>query len=266
MGYNFKDIKKAYSSLGVKKGQTVLLKTDLRWLGPFEKPGKPEVLKAHFNALADLIDLNEGTLIVPTGSPSLCNTEIPFDPDRTPSEVGILTEFIRTQPGTVRSFHPFISYTAIGKDALKICDGVSRHAYGPETPEARALESDALDLSAGLHPRASASIIHHIEHLMAVPYRYTKEFVHPVVREGKIVTEPFYMYVWYRQCALQRDGNIKIFENFTRAPGRLRQAGLGQGLAYSYSMRDFFKETVSLFKDDIFVWLAAIPSNKPYRQ
>ena len=37
MKYNYYDIKNAYEKIGVSKGMTVALKTDLRFLGPYEK-------------------------------------------------------------------------------------------------------------------------------------------------------------------------------------------------------------------------------------
>jgi aminoglycoside N3'-acetyltransferase len=61
----------------------------------FDQSDERDALKAHFNVLADLLDLNEGTLVVPTGCVSLCNTKNPFDPKKTPSEHGVLTEYIR---------------------------------------------------------------------------------------------------------------------------------------------------------------------------
>ena len=117
MTYSFNDIRTAYKKVGVSKGQVVLVKTDLRPLGPFESSKTTDILRAHFLALADLVDLGVGTIVVATASTSLCNTENSFDPANTPSELGILTEFIRKQEGAVRSKHPFQSYAAIGAQA-----------------------------------------------------------------------------------------------------------------------------------------------------
>ncbi len=264
--YNYTEIVNAYQKIGIRKGSTVSLKTDLRWLGPFNGDDQREILQAHFSALSEIIDLSAGTLVFPTGSPSLCNTDTVFDLAHTPSEVGLLTEFIRKQPGVVRSFHPFISYTAIGKDAEKICQNVSRHAFGPETPHKRLVDHNALEVSIGLHPIYSCTLVHHVELVMGVPYRYVKEFKHPVMRDGKICMEPFYMYVWYRECNVEKDENNKIFKHFKDCGHKIDEAKLGRGKIYAYSLKEFYNSTIQLFKTDIFAWLKSEPEVKPYRE
>ena len=69
----------AYKKLGVSKGMTVSLKTDLRYLGPYDSNSQNDLLAAHFNVLADLVDLSKGTIVVSSASFSLCNIEKIFD-------------------------------------------------------------------------------------------------------------------------------------------------------------------------------------------
>lgn len=264
MDYTKKDIKAAYEQIGIGKKRTVMLRIDLRWLGRFESYKKEDIVCAHFDVLSDLMDFSESTLVVSTASMTLCNTSTPFDPNNIPSEMGVLTEYIRTRKEAVRSFHPFVSYTAIGKDSEKICSDVARHAFGPETPKSRMIESNALCVSVGTHPRFTCTTVHHIEFLMGVPYRYVKEFFHPVVRNGKTVIEPFYLYVWYRDCDLKRNLNVKIFERFLRSGYDINEARLGKGKVYSYSMADFYLSTVKAFKENIYIWLDEPPVTRPY--
>ena len=72
-GGNYEDniysyIKNAYEKIGVSKGMTVSLKTDLRFLGPYDSNSQNDLLAAHFNVLADLVDLSEGTIVVSSAS------------------------------------------------------------------------------------------------------------------------------------------------------------------------------------------------------
>lgn len=265
MKYKHSDIKEAYKKVGVEKGRVVLIKSDLRYLGNYDRPDKMAVLHAHFNSLSDLIDLAEGTLVVPTSSTFLCNTDTPFDPDKTPSERGVLSEYIRKQEGAIRSFHPFMSYTAIGKHASYICHDVSRHAFGPETPKDRMLSLDALNISVGLPPQATCSIVHHVEMAMGVPYRYTKEFLHPVVRNNCIQKELFYLYVWYRDIGIKRNRNKNIFKHFFDSGYKVQETELGRGKIYSYSSGQFYKSTVDFLKHNIYGWLDEPPFKRPYR-
>jgi aminoglycoside 3-N-acetyltransferase len=266
MRYNYNDIKESFKNLGISKGMTISLKSDLQLLGPYDHKNQSESLAAHFNALADLIDLSEGTIVVATSSLSLCNSDTVFDIDHTPSEVGVLTEYVRTWPDTVRSFHPFSSYAAIGKNANYICNNTSRHAYGAATPKERLLELDATYLSLGKPPQEITTFIHHIEMLMGVPYRYVKEFIHPVLRDGNVVEEPFYMHLRYNECNAVRNLGQQIFPYFYKSGYEVKAADLGRGKVYSYSVKEFYSSTVQLMSNDLYAFLESEPIVKPYRK
>lgn len=265
MSYNYNDLVCAYRKLGVKKGSIVLIKTDLRYLGKYDSLDPRDVLKAHFGVLSELIDLKRGTIIVSTASTSFCNTEKIFDVNKTPSEMGVLTEFIRRQPEAIRSFHPFNSHAAIGKHAEYICNNVSRHSFGSETPKDRMLNLDTQYISIGLHPRYTCSVVHQAEMVMGVPYRYVKEFIHPVVRSGKVRKEPFYTHVWYRNIGIKRNVNKKNFKRFIESGFEIQEAEVGRGKIYLYSMVDFYNVLISSLKDDIYFFLDCPPAKKPFR-
>lgn len=264
MKYNYNDIREAYKKIGISKGMTISLKTDLRFLGPYYDDQHGDLLAAHFNALAELIDLSEGNIVVSSATWSLCNTEKIFDIDKTPSEMGALTEYIRKLPGACRSFHPFSSYVAIGKNADYICNNTSRHSVGPNTPKARLLELDAQYLSIGFPPYLVTMVIHHIEETMGVPYRYVKEFNHPVLRNGKKVREPFYLFVRYLESEAKMDLNRKVFPYFFKSGFNVKEEPLGRSTIYSYSMNEFYSSTVQLLTNDLYACLEREPIVKPY--
>jgi aminoglycoside 3-N-acetyltransferase len=128
------------------------------------------------------------------------------------------------------------------------------------------LERDALCVSVGLCPLQAPQSVHHVEMAMGVPYRYTKEFVHPVIRNGQIEYEAFYRHVLYNQCEIKRAKNKKIFRHFRDTGHEILEADLGKGKIYSYSLLEFYKSTVNLLKNDIFAWVEMIPEIKPYRE
>ena len=229
--YTREDLDRAYRDLGVGPGRVVYVTSDLGRLMAFEKPGKRAVLEAHYKTLRELTG-PEGTIVVPSASMNLCNTDTPFDLEQTPSfNVGVLSEFVRRQEGALRSCHPFVSYTAIGAKAERITRNVSRCAYGVESPMARMLECDTFTLNIGVHPRFSSSALHHVEKVMTVPYRYTKEWLHPVIRNGEAVREPFYMYVWYRDAGFEHGFSERIFQEFGKHH-QTNRAAVGRGKVY----------------------------------
>ncbi len=262
--YDYDDLLHAYAALGVTKGSEVYVGSDLTRLMQYAIPGRDEVLEAHFRALTELLGPT-GTLFVPTASLNLCNTDRPFDPYNTPSSgMGMFSEYVRRQPGAIRSFHPFWSLSGIGPAAKDVLNDVSRHAYGLGSVFHRFVERDVLGITIGISPQSSISVIHFIETVMGVPYRYTKEFIHPVFRDGTIVKEPFYLSVLYKDCDIVRGRNRKIFENFS-AHGTLNTAPIGRGAAWSFSHREFFSITTKLFRQDIYAWLDHPPLRRPYQ-
>jgi len=265
MKYSFEDIKRAYKNIGISEGMILVVKTDIRFLGPYESEDQNQLLKDHLDTLIELVSLSKGTIVVSTGTNSLCNTDIVFDVKNTPSETGSLTEFIRNHPMAVRSFHPFSSYAAIGKQANYICENITRHSVGPNTPEARLLELNAKYLSLGLHPVHTSTLIHHIEKTMGVPYRYTKEFIHPVLRNGKKVYEPFYMNLKYLECNAVMNLEKKIYPFFKECGYKIKEEKLGRGKIYFFSMNELYSSAIKLMSNDLFACLENEPAIKPYR-
>ena len=75
--YTYNDLVTAYRDLGVKSGRVIYVTSDLGRLMAFEKPGKQDVLEAHYEALTELIG-SSGTLVVPTASMDICNTDTDY--------------------------------------------------------------------------------------------------------------------------------------------------------------------------------------------
>ena len=264
--YTYSDLLGAYAALGVRRGSLVFVTSDLVRLMRFEEPGASVVLDAHLRAFRELLG-PEGTLFVPTSSLDLCNTDTVFDPLTTPSfQMGAFSEYIRTREGAVRSFHPFWSVAGLGPAAAPILSNVSRHAYGWNSVFQRLVEADVLGVAVGKHPRLAIPVIHHIETVIGVPYRYNKEFMQAVRRNGKIEREPFYLSVLRRDSDLVRDGNRTILSHFVDRRGPMREASIGRGQAWSYSHKAFFDTTVDLLSETPYAWLERSPTERPWQR
>ena len=120
-------------------------------------------------------------------------------------------------------------------------------------------------MSIGLYPRYTCSTAHHVEQAVTVPYRYLKEFMHPVVRDGAVRVEPFYMYCLYRDSDVERNFLKWIFPRFAE-DHELRRVKIGRGEAYSYSMREFFDAACSMFLANPYVWCERPPEVRPWRK
>ena len=62
MSYNFEQLLDAFKKIGVKKGDNILVKGDLRYLGQFTDNQK--IAQSHFEALSKIIDLKKGLSLI----------------------------------------------------------------------------------------------------------------------------------------------------------------------------------------------------------
>jgi aminoglycoside 3-N-acetyltransferase len=262
--YDYKDLLDLYRELGLDSGRVVYATGNFGRLGRYSQRDKEVLLQNHIDVIQEIIGV-DGTLVVPTHSWSLCNTDKIFDIDKTKSETGPFTEKVRTQNNSTRQFHPFSSLTAIGKRSQEICSNNSRHVFGWESPFQRMIDLNALYISVGQPMERSISLVHHIEFLMGVPYRYSKEFLHPCLIDGKIQLIEFYVYVTRNECDIVRDRNIKIMSKF-RNKFLVPKINIGRSFAESLSMKDFFNSTTKEFSKDIYIWLKNDPKVRPYRK
>ena len=263
--YTLEDIQDALRAVGVREGGIVFVTSDLGRVPGFEQPSKAAILNAYLQALHDVIGPS-GTIVVPTASLYLCNTDIPFNLAETPSKnVGVFSEFVRKQPGALRSFHPFVSYTALGAAASDIIENVSRHSYGPNTPEERLVEMGARSVSIGLYPRYSGSTLHQAEAAALVPYRYVKEYMHPIDHDGRIVREQFYQYVIYLDSDVQRNFGEQVYpileENNVISSVTLG----GRGKIFGYETAKLFETAKDLFLKDPYAWCTHPPKIRSWR-
>lgn len=262
--YGVYDIAAAYEAVGVRAGKVVFLTSDMGRLGAMDITDKDELLNAHLTVLRNLLG-EEGTLVVPAGCTNLANTNTVFDVEVTPSfRVGAFSEFVRTRLEAKRSFHPYVSYAALGKYADHITQNTSRHAFGPDTPFSRMLELDAVCVSVGREIRQTATVAHHAELLCAVPYRYTKEFMHPVVRGGVVRIEPFYLHVQYKNADVERGYQDKIGSRFLESY-EYQEYQLGRNSVWGYLMSDYFTHTVKEIVADPYVWCKFEPTQRPWQ-
>ena len=126
------DIAGGLKDIGVRPGMGLIVHSSLKSFGWVE--GGPEAV---LRALMDVLTPS-GTLIMPTfnhdvpfreGGPGL------FDPRRTPSGNGVITDRFWRMPGVCRSLNPTHPYAAWGRHARRYTEG--HHltlTMGPESP------------------------------------------------------------------------------------------------------------------------------------
>ena len=153
---------------GVRPGGVLLVHSSLRSLGKVPG-GAATVIAGLRQALGPA-----GTLLMPALSYAAVTRERPrFDLTLTPSNVGIIPETFRRQPGVLRSLHPTHSVCGSGPVAAALlCEhGQDATPCGLHSPFHRLPEVNGqiLMLGCGLAPNTS---FHAIEEVVAPPYLF----------------------------------------------------------------------------------------------
>ena len=259
-----KELTRCLADMGLLQGYNIYATGNIGALGRvrIKKNLKMDIL---LKALQNNIG-TDGTIFSPSASMNLCNTKIPFNVDKTPShQMGAFAEYFRQLPNSVRSNHPFWSISGLGPQAHRL-KRVSRHAYGAGSPWSILLKLNTTQVNMGLHPSKAVTLIHHIETIVGVPYRYTKEFLHPIVRGSEIKEELFYQLVMYKNCSIRK--KILLNEHFfheLESNGLLNEVEHSSGLKFwSFKMTDFYKIALDFFIDDIYTYLEEPPPVRPY--
>ena len=153
---------------------------------------------------------SSGNIVVPTATLNLANTNKIYNKRTTRSYMmGIFSEHIRNLKHSYRSDHPLWSFSGIGKNIKKLLDNTSVSAYGEGSVFHKLLDNNTYFISLG-EPHTSIGMIHYVEHIIGVPYRYNKEFLIKVKKNNKIINQYTLLGVRFKSKNMIGDGNKKI--------------------------------------------------------
>jgi len=118
------DIERAFREVGVGPSDTVLIHSSMKSFGQVE--GGPLAVIAAAKAVVR----DSGTVVFPTlVQQDFANAYRNWDIEKSPSDVGLITETFRLQPGSIRSDQATHSVAAWGSQAVELTKEHS--AYGP---------------------------------------------------------------------------------------------------------------------------------------
>jgi aminoglycoside 3-N-acetyltransferase len=177
---NREQVISALETIGLKKGDGVMVHSALQFLGIPEGG-----MGLYYEALCTVLDIGSGTgtLVVPAFNFGFASGQV-FDQASTPAEeMGVFPEYVRQQPGVLRSPHPMQSVAAVGNFAADLTGRDTSSAFDPGSAFDRMLALDFKLLLLGADVRFT-SMIHYAEQKMKVPYRYWKDFTGEVRLTG----------------------------------------------------------------------------------
>ena len=245
------DLISIFKKLNLKNIKNIFIASDLGRLGIIKN--KTFTLNFILNSIKNLN--KEINIVVPTSSFQIIGSNETFDYTKTPSyKMGAFSEFIRLHDGSVRSKHPIWSLTCLGPESKEIFKNISNHAYDENSAFSRLYKNDYYFLSLGKHPRFMLSIVHHLETMNKVPYRFKKGFKIKIHEENNFLEKEFFLDVLkdeYRQKPRAR--NKKIFDTFENQ-FEVKHFHIGSGLISFFRIKDFEISTNKLMKKDLYCW------------
>ncbi len=175
-------LKNDFINLGIKEGDSVMMHCSYKALGEKVAP------EDFFAALSEVLG-EDGTLILPAFSYRTVTYDEPvFDKEATPSCVGFLPEWFRTEiKGVKRSLHATHSCTAVGKNADYFIKNHELDAtpVGENSPIAKLPLMDGKILILGSHPDHNTTL-HGVEEKAEAPYIFDKtKTVNYVLKDGE---------------------------------------------------------------------------------
>ena len=251
------DIVAALRQVGAGEGQVIYLQSDLRTPG-FVKGVRDqnEFCQVYLDAIQEVIG-PDGTLVLPTYTTQVARYDMDFEWEKTPSVVGLFSEFVRTKTNSLRSIHPLSSLTALGARQEEICKNNGLSDFGWESPFHRMLNSGAKIMSVGLEAGYAVGIAHHVEAACCVPYVYNKRLKWKPIVAGKRVESYYTATVRYLNLGVLY--HMGKYAAQVRATGGIRKAKLGSSWVYMTDYEQVFNEGVAaLMKDESF-FLASDP-------
>ncbi len=162
----------ALRELGVQTGDDLYIHSDITSFGKLKCLDRKTLFGALVNAMRDVTG-STGSLIVPTFTYDFCQSGI-FDLIKSKSEVGVFSEFIRTLPNAVRTDHPIFSHAILSEQPEQYCE-INADSFGDDSLFAKLVKRKAKILFLGTS-FDRATLIHHAEQQIGVPYRYIKKF------------------------------------------------------------------------------------------
>ena len=244
--YKRSDIKDILSKVRISYGDTIYCHSNIGLFGIIENyRSKKDVCESFYKAIFDIIG-PKGTLIVPTYTTHIpFNGEV-FDSNNTISKMGVFAEWVRTYPESIRSFDPFYSVSAIGKDANYYCDDIPNNSFSKNSVYDRILNNN-IKIVCFNHP--GCTFLHFIERELKVPYRFDKTFYCRQVINSKIIEQEWTIWVRY----LSDDKLIHSpskFVNSIKSESIAHFAKLGRGEILSISTSKVFSSVKTGLKKD----------------
>jgi aminoglycoside 3-N-acetyltransferase len=236
----------SFKEIGIRSSDTVLLHCDANVLAFVQGDDVPRRANRWFEALFDVLG-PEGNLIVPTFTYSFTAGEI-YDPAKSPSGVGALSEHFRFMPGVKRTLDPIFSFAAHGPAAQQLAVLAPATCFGPGSVFEFLEKQNARLVFAGCS-FDRATFVHYVEQKRTVSYRYFKRFAGRVSMENGNLVETSVDY-FVRDLHRKTCTNLARLKSRLLADGKMKTAAFERVQLLGVSAQDFLREANALLDEN----------------
>jgi aminoglycoside 3-N-acetyltransferase len=185
-----------------------------------------------------------------------------FDVRRTPSSMGLISEFFRRRAGVQRSLHPTHPILALGSNAEWLVEGHEACIYpcGPGTPFEKLLRSGGKVVFFNV-PFSVFTFFHYLEHMvrdeLPFPIYDDASFDVPVIdRDGvrRTVTT-----VAFARDAIQRR-RPEVLESWLWRRGVIKRTRVGASVLLLVDLREVERAVEEMMKDGVIFYDLSVPA------
>ncbi len=234
-----------YDSLeevGVKKGDVICVHSHLMAFGkPLLK--RQDFMNLIIDTLNDVIGEN-GTLIMPTFTYSFCNKEN-YDMQKSPSTVGILTEYYRKYPNIERTWHPIFSF-AIGGNRQKEYLDIGPDAFSLDSVYGKMIRDNGKLIMLG--GNYGYTFYYLAEEHVNVRHRYFKNFSGEIITPQKnYITEvPYFV----RNLTMRSELDEEKLAKYLIETRYQKQVAFAKGTLAAVECKDMYNCVCNILRTD----------------
>lgn len=237
----------ALRSLGIKPGCVALVHPDAIVAAQFPEMSNEQRLDLLIEAIDAAIG-GDGTLVMPVFSYSFTKGEA-FDISKTPSEVGMVTERFRTQPGVRRTSDPIFSFACRGPLAHELCAIPVKECFGGESVFATLHRWNANIVDLGCSMTQGGTFVHYAETAHGVEYRYKKVFSGTIISPGGESSECSVVYN-VRDLTRRSEADFQRLQKRLADDGKSRTVEVGRSRIIAVSASDLFEAAWKMLDED----------------
>ena len=234
--YTMQELEECLRNIGIASGDHVFIHSNIGFFGRMADIVTSEELCERFLSSIQSVITEKGTLVLPTFSYSFCHDEV-YEPFRTRSHCGMLTEYAFGRSDMIRSLDPNFSVTAWGRYAKFYTENPSHESFGEGSFWSRIMETGGKIVCMNFD--CGSTFVHYVEKKNNVPYRFNKAFNGRIrMEDGREWRDYAVHYVFEGE---QDMPYFQRLDQICRENGIVRTGNLGRGTMLSMDIREYYE-------------------------